>query len=271
MKKNFKFFILFSLFFSTSLVANETLAIVNGAEITTKDVNDFVIKSIPGATFFSLTEEQKKKVINQMIDRRLYLEDAQKSHIEKKLAYQRDLQKLQENLLLDYWMKEQVESLQISDKEIHQYYLNHQKEFLKPASVKVRHILLSTEDEAITLIGELESSMNLKEDFIRLAQTQSIGPSAQNGGALDWFVFDQMVPEFSQAAFALEMNSITKKAVKTQFGYHIIYLEDKKLEGLIPYEVVKDDIVKSLRLSRFKLKLEKISKKMKKTAKIIVK
>lgn len=271
MKKNFRFFILFGLFSTYALVADETLAIVNGAEITSKDVNEFVIKSIPGATFFSLTEVQKEKVINQMIDRRLFLEDAQKSHIEKNLAYQRDLQKLQENLLLDYWMKEQVESLNISDKEIHQYYLNHQKNFLKPASVKVRHILLKTEDEAISLIAELELSLNLKEDFIRLAQTQSIGPSAQNGGALDWFIFDQMVPEFSQAAFALEVNTITKRAVQTQFGYHIIYLEDKKPEGLIPFELVKDDIVKSLRLSRFKLKLEKLSKKMKKTAKIIVK
>ena len=260
-----------TLFIPYGLVANETLAIVNGAEIKTDDVNEFVIKSIPGATFFSLTAEQKEKVINQMIDRRLFLEDAQKNHIEKSLAYQRDLQKLQENLLLDYWMKEQVENLSISEKDIHQYYLNHQKNFLKPASVKVRHILLKTEDEAISLIAELEESVNLKEDFIRLAQTQSIGPSAKNGGALDWFMFDQMVPEFSQAAFALELNTITKRAVQTQFGYHIIYLEDKKTEGLIPYESVKDEIVKALRYSRFKLKLEKISKKMKKTAKIIVK
>ncbi len=271
MQKNFKLFMLFSLLTTSSVVADEIVAIVNGAEITKEDINKFVVKSIPGATFSTLTNIQKKAVIHQMIDRRLFLENAQKMEIEKSAEYQKDLKKLQENLLLDYWMKEEVESLNISEKDLRQYYHNNKDKFLKPASVKVRHILLPTEDEAITLIAELENSTNLKEDFIRLAKTESIGPSAKNGGALEWFVFDQMVPEFSKASFALKVNTITTKAVKTQFGYHIIYLEEKIDEGLIPYEKVKGDIIKSLRYSRFKIKLEKLSKKMRKTAKIIVK
>ncbi len=254
------------------VVADETLAVVDGAEITTKDVNEFVIKSIPGATFFSLTDSQKKAVINQMIDRRLFLKDAQKLNIKDDVKYQQDLKKLQENLLLDYWMKKEVEEINISASDAKEYYLKHRELFLKPASVKVRHILLATEDEAITLIAELQADkVNLKEHFIRLAKSESIGPSAKNGGALDWFVFNQMVPEFSQSAFALRVNTITSQAVHTQFGYHIIYLEDKKEEGMIPYENVKEDIIKSLRLARFKIKLKKLSKKMKKTAKIIVK
>jgi parvulin-like peptidyl-prolyl isomerase len=64
---------------------------------------------------------------------------------------------------------------------------------------------------------------------------------------------------------------ITTKAVKTQFGYHIIYLEDKKEKGSIPYESAKEGIIKSLRMARFKTKLDNLSKTLKKTAKIIVK
>ena len=272
MKNKFKFFILFSLLTTITLVADKTLALVDGVEITTTDVNAFVIKSIPGATFFSLTPTQKESVLNQMIDRRLFLKDAKKINIKDNVKYQQDLKKLQENLLLDYWMKIEVEKINISSDDVKKYYLKHQELFLKPASVKVRHILLATEDEAITLIAELEANnINLKENFIRLAKSESIGPSAQNGGALDWFVFNQMVSEFSQAAFALQVNSITSQVVHTQFGHHIIYLEDKKEEGMISYEIVKNDIVKSLRLARFKVKLEKLSKKMKKIAKIIVK
>jgi len=273
LKKIFKNFLFLFLLLTVFLSANEILATVNGKSITKRDVNEFVIKSIPGATFSSLTNEQKKSVVNQMVDRRLFLEDAKKIKLEENIEYQEALKKLQENLMLDYWMKLKVEEIEVPEGEIKQYYFNNIDQFSKPASVKVRHILLSTEDEAITLIAELEQieKSNLKEKFIALAHSQSIGPSAVNGGELDWFTYEQMVPEFSEAAFALMVGNITKKTVKTQFGYHIIYLEDKKEDRSIPYNMVKKEIVKSLRLTRFKERLKKLSKKLKKTANIIVK
>lgn len=266
-----KLFLLFSLVNTVYLYAYEILAVVNGENISRKDVNEFVVKSIPGATFNSLTEVQKKLVVNQMVDRKLFLEDAKKSQIEQNREYQEALKKLQENLMLDYWMKIKVEEITILEDEAKQYYLNHSDKFAKPASVKVRHILLPTEAEANAIISELEFSSRLREKFIALAHSESTGPSAANGGELDWFVYEQMVPEFSKAAFALKVGSITKRAVKTQFGYHIIYLEDKKEEGSVSYELARGEIIKSLRLLRFKSKLEKLSKKLKKTANIIVK
>ena len=253
------------------LSANEILATVNGESISTKDVNDFIIASIPGATFSSLTDVQKKSVVNQMVQRKLFLEDAKRTAIENSAEYQKNLKRLQEKLLLDFWMKIKVEEIIVSEKDAKKYYFNNAEKFLKPASVKVRHILLETENEAITLIAELGLSSMLKEKFIALAHTESTGPSAVNGGALDWFVYEQMVPEFSEAAFSLRVGSITTKAVKTQFGYHIIYLENKLEEGSISYALAKEEIVKSLRLVRFKKKLAKLSKKLKKTANMIVK
>jgi len=263
--------LLFSLLNLSSLFGYEVLAIVNGENITQKDVDVFVVKSIPGATFSSLTDRQKRLVVNQMIDRKLFLEDAKKIKIEQSDEYQESLKKLKENLMLDYWMKLKVEEINIAEDEVKRYYLKNTEKFTNPASVKVRHILLSNKDEAIGLIAQLESSSMIRERFIALAHRVSIGPSAKNGGQLDWFIYEQMVPEFSKAAFALKVGEITKKVVKTQFGYHIIYLEDKKEEGVIPYEVAKPEIIKSLRLERFKSKLEKLSKKLKKTANIIVK
>jgi len=272
LKKIFKLFLFFSLFTTTHLLSSsETLAIVNGQEINKKDVNEFVVKSVPGATFMTLTEEQKKSVVNQMIERKLFLEDAKNLNIENRPDYQDALRKLQENLMLDYWMKLKVEEIEVSENQAKAYYLNSSHKFLKPASVKVRHILLATEDEALKLIRELLVSPMLREKFITLAHSKSIGPSSVNGGELDWFVYEQMVPEFSEAAFSLKVGSITKKAVQTQFGYHIIYLEDKKEEGSIPYENVREDIIKSIRMSKFKTKLDKLGKMLKKTANIIVK
>ena len=271
MRMIFKLFFFFSALSVTPLLASEVLAIVNDENITQQDVNEFVVKSIPGANYNVLSERQKKSVVNQMVERKLFLEDAKRIHIENDTNYQQELKKLQENLMLDYWMKKKVEEIYISDEASKRYYNQNIQKFVKPASVKVRHILVSTEEEAIVLIAELELSEHLKKRFIELAKEESTGPSAVNGGELDWFVYEQMLPEFSDAAFALKKGTMTTKAVKTQFGYHVIYLEDKKEAGFVPYESVKADIVKSLRLLKFKTKLGKLSKKLKKTAKIIVK
>jgi len=265
------FIMIYSLM-AIKLMAVEVVATVNGSTISQEDVNAFVISSIPGANFNVLTNVQKKSVINQMIDRKLFLEDAKKTKIANSADFKESLQKMKENLMLDYWMKKKVEEIIIDDREAKIYYRDNHLKFTKATSVKVRHILLASEREALEVIGELPSrGQKLKEKFISLAKEKSTGPSAVNGGELDWFVLEQMVPEFSEAAFSLKKGTITTQPVKTQFGYHVIYLEDKKKKGIVPFKTVKANIVKSLRLSKFKTKLEKLSKKLKKTAKITVK
>ena len=267
----FRLFFFFSSFGLLTLSASEVLATVNDFNITKKEVNEFVIKSIPGMTYDNLTEFQKKAVVNQMIERRLYLEDAKKRDIEDNPLFKEALKKLKENLLLDFWMKERVEEIAISDEAAKRYYRANIEKFTKPASVKVRHILVTREEEAISIIAKLQRSRNIRKKFIELAKSESTGPSSKNGGELDWFVYEQMVPEFSEAAFSLKKGEITTQPVKTQFGYHVIYLEDKKEKSLIPYEKVKPQIVKALRMERFKIKLESLSKKLKKKAVISVK
>jgi len=265
------FFFLYSFIIITPLSASETLATVNGSIITKEEVNEFVIRSIPGMTYDSLSKTQQKGVVKKMIERKLFLEDAKRIHIEENPAYQKALQKLKENLLLDFWMKVKVEEIEISDQKAKESYLANLQHITQPPSVKVRHILLPTEAEAYSVIAQLKESEHLQKRFIELAKIKSTGPSAVNGGELDWFVYEQMVPEFSEAAFALEKGTITQRPVHTQFGYHIIYLEDKKEKTIMPYEKVKPKIVQDLRIDRFKIKLENLSKKMKETAKIIVK
>jgi len=97
------------------LSADEVLATVNAKVISKKDVNDFVVKSIPGATFNSLDYVQKNLVVNKMIDRKLFIEDAKKMNIENSLEYQKELEKVKDNLLLDFWMKIKVEEIAISE------------------------------------------------------------------------------------------------------------------------------------------------------------
>ena len=267
----FRLFLFFSSFGLLTLFASEILATVNDFNITKKEVNEFVFKSIPGMTYDSLTDFQKEAVVNQMIERRLYLEDAKKMGIEDNPLFQEALKKLKENLLLDFWMKEKVEEIAISDSVAKRYYRANIEKFTQPASVKVRHILVTREVDAFAIISKIKHSRDIRKKFIELAKSESTGPSSKNGGELDWFVYDQMVPEFSEAAFSLKKGTITTRPVKTQFGYHVIYLEDKKKKSLIPYEKVKPQIVKVLRMEGFKIKLKNLSKKLKKTADISVK
>ena len=273
MKVILKIFItVYTLLISQNVLASEIVASVNNSDITQEEVNAFVVSSIPGANFSVLTYEQQKGVINQMIDRRLFLEDAKKMNIASRPEFIEALQKEKENLMLDFWMKEKVEEIAISDRDAKIYYRDNNLRFNKPASVKVRHILLTSEAEARAVIGKLKlSHNNLRDNFILLAKEKSTGPSAVNGGELDWFIKEQMVPEFSEAAFSLSKGTITRQPVKTQFGYHVIYLEDKKEQGSIPFEVVKSDIIKVLRSLKFKAKLARLSKKMKESAVITVK
>jgi len=270
MKIIFKVCIVFYTLMGLSLFASDKiLATVNGSEITESEVNEYVTSSLNGATFYGLTQSEKQVAINKMITRKLFLEEAKQINISADPQFIIDLKKKTENLMLDYWMKKKVEEIIVDDREAKIYYRDNREKFEQPASVKVRHILLGTEAEANEIIKELNHYRgNLKEKFISLAKKRSTGPSSVNGGELDWFIQEQMVPEFSEIAFRLKKGKITQNPVQTQFGYHVIYLEDKKEAGTSPFEEVKEGILKKLRFSKLKPKLDKLSKKLRETAKI---
>lgn len=108
--------------------------------------------------------------------------------------------------------------------------------------VRARHILLETEETAREVIKELGAGA----DFAELAASKSTGPSASSGGDLGWFGKGQMVPEFSDAAFALEPGSFTKEPVKTQFGWHVILVEDRKAAEAPPFEQARQQLSSEL-------------------------
>ena len=109
----------------------------------------------------------------------------------------------------------------------------------------------------------------LKTKFIDLAKTKSTGPSGPKGGDLGTFAKGQMVPEFSKAVWALENGQMTMVPVKTQFGYHVIYLETKSEAAATPYEQVKDKIITSLKQQQFSAKITQVAKELKSKAKIV--
>jgi len=120
------------------------------------------------------------------------------------------------------------------------------------------HILVETKEEAIKLVNEL----SVGENFQELAKKNSIGPSSNNGGSLGWFSAGQMVPEFEAAALMLKINEISNP-IKTEFGWHIIKLNDQRLKTVPTLEELKNEITQNLQQEFIENHINEIAQNMK--------
>ncbi len=247
-------------------------ATVNGEEVTDKDISA-LLRAMPGAKFENLNADQKKSVINQAVDRKLLTKEALKEGITKDKEFQKTLELIKNDLALEMWMKRVFKNVKVSEKEIKDYFEKNKDKFVKPATVKARHIVVKSQKEAQEIINELKGlkAKELEKKFIELAKKKSTGPSGPNGGELGWFSSKQMVPEFSKAAFSLKKGEITTKPVKTQFGYHVILVEDKKDGGVVKLDNVRTQIENVIKMEKFRKKVSKKAEELRKKAKIIIK
>ena len=118
----------------------------------------------------------------------------------------------------------------------------------KTEEVRARHILMKTKPEAMAVIADIKGGA----DFAAVAKAKSTGPSGRNGGDLGYFGFKQMVPPFSKVAFALKPGEFTTEPVKTQFGWHIIKVEDRRVAGSQNFEQASQKIRQELSQQAYK-------------------
>ena len=155
--------------------------------------------------------------------------------VQQRLAYQK------EKILHDIWVAEQIHA-RVTENDIRAYFdtyvapeLAKQNENVE--EVQARHILVATEGEAETVIKRLEKG----EGFAALAGELSLGPSASRGGDLGYFVAEEMVQAFSDAAFALQPGELSVP-VETEFGWHVIRLEDRRVVPPPSFEDLSEQI-----------------------------
>lgn len=254
---------------SATLNAAESYGSVNGESITKQDVA--VILRNPKIDFSTLPKKSKNQVLDQVIEKKLLSSKAMKSGVSSDVQYKDALEKLKKDLALEVWMQKEYKKVSVSEKEKKEYFNKNKKQFKVPATLEARHILTKTEKEAKALIAVLNSASNKKDEFINLAKTKSVGPSGPKGGYLGKFPETQMVPEFSKAAKSLSKGQYSKTPVKTQFGYHIIYLEDKTTSKTLAYDKVKTKIGQSLLQLKFRAHIKKQADALRKNAKIVIK
>lgn len=245
--------------FASSLSA-QVLATVNGDEITKEDIDLIARQMTQGQkSFDDIPEEYKQKIIEGAVTKKLLIQNAFKSGIEKNSDFKMALEAAKGDIALQAWQKEQLEKISVSDKDAKAFYQSNIKSLTKPEQVKASHILVKTEDEAKKIINELSkaSKSELAGKFADAAKNHSTGPSAPRGGDLGTFGKNQMVKEFSDAAFALKPGEMTKAPVKTTFGYHIIYVAEKQDGGTVPFEEVKDQMFEGAKMQKFKQEIDK--------------
>ncbi len=258
-----------SLLLMSVVSAEETsFGTVNGEAISAEEVSQTLGQQ--GIEFSTLNAEMKKRVLDMVVDRKLLSQHATKSKIEESEDFKEKLELLKKELVLNLWMEQEAKKIEdgITDADIKADYEKNKDNYKVPAQLKASHILVEKEDEAKEIIKSLEKAKDAKSEFIKLAKEKSTGPSGQNGGDLGWFSLDRMVPEFSLAADKLKKGEFTKEPVKTQFGYHIIYLEDRKAEGSKSLDEVKDQIKDQINRTKFNAFMDETVKRLKKDAKI---
>jgi peptidyl-prolyl cis-trans isomerase C len=249
-----------------TLASAQTLVSVNGKAISQEDVDNELMRATQGRFNQVPAEKQaafRQQVLQQLIGKELIFEDAKKNGILKSKEYKEEYKKLEERmkheLAIQVWQKRLLDGISISEKELKKYYDQNKEEFNQPESVHARHILVATEDEAKKIIAGLKSlsGEKLKEKFIEEAKTKSTGPSGPKGGDLGYFTQGQMVPAFNDKAFSMKKGTVTLEPVKTQFGYHVIYLEDKKPAMTRKFDEVKGFIEQRLKMEKFKDAMKK--------------
>lgn len=218
---------------------NKILASVGGNPITSADVDEFLADL--GQRADSLNNPQgRAMILKQLIDTKLLLLDAKRNLFEAEPDFRAQLTKVRENLLANYAAEKVIASAKsVKEEDVKKYYEDNKSKFESGAVVNASHILVDTEELATELYEKIVSGAITFEDA---ARENSSCPSKNNGGSLGEFTQGQMVPEFDQAVFSMEVGEITKTPVKTQFGYHLIKLNSKEDSRVADYSEVKDAI-----------------------------
>ena len=228
----------FSLSLATIATAEETvIATVNGEKIFQSELNRN-LEQIPN--FDALPAEQQKLIKNKILQAitklRAVVQEAKKLKIEESESYRSKLKDFEQQLMYSTLLENHLNNI-VTEPKLKEYYNKNKKQFIE-SKAKASHILVSTKKEAQEVIQKLIAGSDFKE----LAKEFSIGPSSQDGGNLGWFTRDTMVSEFSDAVFKLKNGQFTKTPVQTQFGWHVIQLDEKVEDTPSLFEDVKDQI-----------------------------
>ncbi|EJO5349592.1 peptidylprolyl isomerase [Clostridium botulinum] len=213
---------------------NNIVAIVNGQEITNKDVDNTILSFPKERQGYLNTEKGREELIKQMIDFELSYNYAKDMKFDETEDFKKQLEATKKQLLIQVAVSSVLARATVSEEEVKKYYEDNKEEFNTQELITARHILVDSLDEANKIYEEIENGL----DFSKAAEKYSKCPSKAQGGSLGTFTKGQMVPEFEKAVFDAEVDKVTQP-VKTQFGYHLIIVDNIRESMIKPFDEVK--------------------------------
>jgi len=231
---------------AVSIPDDQIAATVNGVAISQSLIGEF--KTARNAT--NVSDEQ---VLEELIATELLRQVAVESGLMERESVRAQLKFQENDLLVRLYMREKFGSINFTDEELIAGY--DQQFGAASYEYKARHILLKTEDQAQAIIDALRNGA----DFVSLAKEHSTGPSGANGGDLGWFSLDKMVPPFAEAVKTMNKGDISIAPVQTNFGYHVIQVDDtreieqpnfEEMRAQVQQQMIRDtinDYINSLR------------------------
>jgi len=222
--------------YPASAQEDKVIATLNGQQITEADMA--LAEEQLGAQFGRLPEaERRVALLSALIDLKLLANAAVEQKIDESDEFKQQQEFLRNQALHSAFIEKNVIE-QITDDEVKARYDEEVKKLTMPEEVHARHILVESEDEAKAIIKQLDDGGNFEE----IAKEKSKDGAAANGGDLGYFTKGRMVPEFETAAFAMESGSYSKEPIKTQFGWHVIKVDDKRQQPAPTLEQVSDEV-----------------------------
>lgn len=219
------------------------IASVNGQAITDEQLNQFVSLLVEQGAQDS--PELREQVKQEMIHRLVAVQAAQKAGIDKRPAVQQELDLARQGILVRALIADYLEKNPVTDKQIEAEYNKIKASQADRKEYKVRHILVQDQKEAEDLLAQIKAK---KVTFEDAASKHSIDPgSGKNGGDLGWGPASNYVPEFAKAIEGLKKGATTEAPVQTQFGWHIIRLEDERPVEFPPLADVKPQLEEMMR------------------------
>jgi len=239
-------------------VKEPAAATVNGIAIAKSRVDMIVQQGLAAGQPDS--PEARKGIIEKLAMQTLAADEAIKKGLDKSPEIMAQIDLIRQSVLANAYVQDLIKNSTASDDMLKAEY-EKIKAKITGTEYKARHILVEQEAEAKDIIAKLKKDPGLFEK-LAMEKSKDAGSKAR-GGELGWFDLSRMVPEFGAAASKLEKGAITQEPVKTQFGYHVIQLEDSRPIEAPPFEEVKPQLAQHLQQQNVQKQMEDLKAKAK--------
>jgi peptidyl-prolyl cis-trans isomerase C len=235
----------------------QNVATVNGKPIPAAKV-DQVVKQVVAQGKATDSPQLREAIKKDLIGREVLIQEADKQGVGTRPDVKNAIDNARQGIIINAMLADYIKKNPVKDAEIKAEYDKYKSQ-QGDKEYHARHILVATEDEAKQIIAKLKGGAKFED----LAKQSKDPGSAANGGDLDWASPGSFVPEFSKAMTSLQKGQITETPVKTQYGFHVIKLEDVRASKFPPLEEVKQQVAESLQQRKLAAFREELLKKAK--------